>query len=182
MPPARLTPGRRESVPGGPCPSSSHPLAGGPSPSCGRIRFPPRPHSALPGEGLGRPRPVTPLPPPVWTWSGRVGKSSCTLRTLSLSSRLSPLGSGLRADVVDPHPTLRRRRDAGHAAREVATWRFQVQADLPFKPNFRGESLKFPFPVSAGRAATRAAGLGGCRERPPAAGRSGFPGSVSAAR
>lgn len=53
MPPARLTPGRGESVPGGPCPSSSHPPAGGPS--CGRIRFPPRPHSALPGEGLGAP-------------------------------------------------------------------------------------------------------------------------------
>ena len=133
---------------------------------------------------LGRawaPRPVTPLPPPVWTWSGRVRKPSCTLRTLSLSSRLSPLGSGLRADVVDPHPSLRLRRDAGHAGREVATGRFQAQADFPFKPNFRGESLKFPFPVSAGRAATRAAGLDGCRERPPAAGRSGFPGSVSAA-
>lgn len=179
MPPARLTPGEESQSPGGPAPPApTLRLAG---PRVDGFASPRGPTRLFLGRAWA-PRPVTPLPPPVWTWSGRVRKPSCTLRTLSLSSRLSPLGSGLRADVVDPHPSLRLRRDAGHAGREVATWRFQAQADFPFKPNFRGESLKFPFPVSAGRAATRAAGLGGCRERPPAAGRSGFPGSVSAAR
>lgn len=37
------------------------------------------------GRAWASPVPATPLPPQVWTWSGRVRKPSCTLRTLSLS-------------------------------------------------------------------------------------------------